>query len=99
MGTFNMLLVKSKRYWKWIALLGFSVFLKTASQWQIEIALICALSNKNFDFPFYILPSINPYLARDIFYALSWIAFILFGYSVAKIIKCTKHLNSISNSN
>jgi len=47
----------------------FSAFLFTACLWQLEIVEICAWEHRDFDWPFYLLPSTPLWIARDIFFA------------------------------
>lgn len=68
-----------RRRWKNVLLMLLSLFALIGGLYQIEIATICAIEGRLYDFPFHIFPSINPWVARDIMYlvvVLSW--FLLF---------------------
>lgn len=57
-----------RRYWRNVLGVCLSLFLTLGSLYQLEIATICAFEGRLFDWPFYLLPSINAWFARDLFY-------------------------------
>jgi hypothetical protein len=66
------------------AILGLvvSAVLLFVSLWQLEIVEICISEGRDWDWPFYILPPLKVWIARDMFFSLIVIAFILEGISL-----------------
>ena len=61
-----------------VVAITFSVFMLVAGLWQLEIVHWCLNVGKpSFDWPFYMFPSVNVWVARDIFYAVIVAAFLL----------------------
>jgi hypothetical protein len=67
----------TRRYWKLVFGVCLSLFLLVGSLYQLEIVHWCISTGKQtFDWPFYMFPSVNIWVARDIFYlglVASWI--------------------------
>lgn len=77
-----------KRYILPIMLLVLSGILLMATGWQVEICTIWISEGRpTFEFPFYIGGSVNVYWARDVWYgvaAISWLMAIWSGYQLGK---------------
>lgn len=72
-----------KRFWKNIVGLAVSNFLFwEAGLWQREIVDICIYECRAFDWPFYALPSLNCWVARDMVYAFIVAAYVLQFFSL-----------------
>jgi len=77
-----------KKYRLPVALLLLSGILLTVVGWQVEICTIwISECRPTFEFPFFIGGSVNVYWARDFWYAvngLSWLMTIYSGYQLGK---------------
>jgi len=66
------------KHLKNVCSIAFSVFMLVAGLWQLEIVEFrLSLGLKTFDWPFYMLPSVGIWLARDIMYGVIVLAFII----------------------
>ena len=67
----------SRKYRKFIIILGISIFLWVVSLWQIELVMIWLRAGKNtFEFPFLLFQT-NIWIARDIWYTVNAISFLI----------------------
>lgn len=77
-----------KQYLKWIFGFVLSALLLLAALYQLEIILIwISLGKLTFEFPFFIGGSINIYWARDFWYLIifiSWLLSFICGWKLAK---------------
>ena len=63
--------------------IAFSVFMLVAGRWQLEIVEFrLSLGLKTYDWPFYMLPSVDIWFARDIMYSVIILAFIIQFFSL-----------------
>jgi len=70
--------LKRIRRLKNVCCIALSVFMLVAGLWQLEIVEFrLSLGLKTFDWPFYMLPSVDIWLARDIMYGVIVLAFII----------------------
>lgn len=66
-----------KSYWRNVFGVCLSLFITLGSLYQLEIATICAVEGRLFDWPFYLFPSVNPWIARDLMYLVIMAGWIM----------------------